>query len=1523
MNKIILTLCMLFFGINGLLMAQTKLTTQGSSNVGYDGANYIGGDVTITFVIQNTSSNDIILTGLEDFKASNGPGFPLSPATFNLWYSPTSLSGSPGQVAGPIWSKINGDVPTVVNLVAGYNTIFSSLNFTIPANTTYRFALQSLNGLAYSGGQAPGYASPSVFTADSVNLVLGDSKIAGQSVGFAGSFPNSSYSDSWFTGSITFRSALPCTSPPTAGIAIASVSNICSGIPFNLNDSAYSSGVGQSYQWQSSVNSGVWVNIVGDTASKATVSQAVTTSYRLAVKCSGFTAYSDSVKVTTPLGVSGIYTINSGLPTAGKNFQTFADAINFVSCGINGPVVFNVAPGSGPYDEQILFPFIGGTTSVNTITINGNGETVTYNAATASNKAVITLNDANHIILDSLTIDGTASTNYCWAILLTNKADSNIIRHCTINNNTSSTANASYNGIVINGSSQQTFASGNNGNYNLITGNYINGGGYGIYVYGAGASFENTGNKITKNIIKDFYADGIFASYIQKGLVISGNDISRPLRGNSAPQCNGVNIATGCSDVLIEKNKIHNLFDAISSSKSNSTGINVSGSALIGFENKIINNQVFNVNGDGIAYGVYNNTANNMQAYHNTIVLNDMGTSSGAGYGFYQTGSANGIDFRNNIVSVTRSGSGTQRCIRYATITSTILSNNNVLYLNCPSSSDTGLAQLGSFNFTTLTDWKLYNNGIYDQQSVSVDPSFSVSLNNDFTPTAAAINDMGANLGVTIDLLGNSRAAFPDPGAYEFTATGCTNAPIAGTARALISNTCPTVVFGLELIGNSLGANQTYQWQSSSNNAAPWTNISTVSPNSQLSISQTSSNYYRCAVQCSGGTTVYSTSVQVNTQSFLSGTYTINNTITTGGNNFQSFNDAINALRCGINGPVVLNVVAGTGPYTEHFTIPNIKGSSAINTFTINGNGVTVINSSTDANNRAAIILNGANHIIIDSLTVDVSGGTYSWGIVLTNKADSNIIRKCTVLSNKSSLTQNALGIFINGSSVSLATAGNNGNYNSIINNLIVGGYYGIYLYGNPSSITQNINNIIQGNTFKDMYSYGVYATYQSSGLEVTSNDFSRETRTTSTSTGGVYIFSGCNGVLVEKNKIHNLFDAMPTSTQISYGVFIGSDPIAAKANMVINNLVYNMNGNGTAYGIVCTFGNNCKMYHNTIVLDDSSTTTGAAYGIHNPVQATGIDVRNNLIYIARAGSGIKRCLSYGSTASTINSNNNLLFTPNGSIAQIQGTSYNTLTDWQAANSNAYDQASVNADPLFTDKFNNNYKPTKLTIDNLGTPLSVLTDIANITRSATTPDIGAYEFVGSSLPVSLVNFSGQKSGSINTLEWTTVKEINCSGFEILYANAATNNEFTKLHFTPSVAINGSSNKVVNYTFEDKANATLSTYYKLKQIDKDGKFTMSNSVFIKAEKASLMSIVSIYPNPTIDVVNVMVLSPINSKASFIIADIFGKTVYQQSLNLIAGENTISLNLSKLNAGNYTIKLSCINGCETSIKKVVKQ
>ena len=116
-------------------------------------------------------------------------------------------------------------------------------------------------------------------------------------------------------------------------------------------------------------------------------------------------------------------------------------------------------------------------------------------------------------------------------------------------------------------------------------------------------------------------------------------------------------------------------------------------------------------------------------------------------------------------------------------------------------------------------------------------------------------------------------------------------------------------------------------------------NVGNATPNPMLSASQTGSNYYRCAIQCGGGSPAYSTTVQVITPSYLSGAFTINQNIPASSTNFQSFTAAINSIQCGINGPVVFNVTPGSGPYNEHFTIPQIAGSSAINTLTINGNG--------------------------------------------------------------------------------------------------------------------------------------------------------------------------------------------------------------------------------------------------------------------------------------------------------------------------------------------------------------------------------------------------------------------------------------------------------------------------------------------------------------------------------------------------------------------------------------------------------
>ena len=105
-----------------------------------------------------------------------------------------------------------------------------------------------------------------------------------------------------------------------------------------------------------------------------------------------------------PPPLSGVYTINNTLPTAGNNFNTFTEAIFALADGVSGPVTFNVAPGSGPYNEQLIIPAITGASATNTITFNGNGATLQFLATNNFNRAGVKLDGADHIIFDGLIV---------------------------------------------------------------------------------------------------------------------------------------------------------------------------------------------------------------------------------------------------------------------------------------------------------------------------------------------------------------------------------------------------------------------------------------------------------------------------------------------------------------------------------------------------------------------------------------------------------------------------------------------------------------------------------------------------------------------------------------------------------------------------------------------------------------------------------------------------------------------------------------------------------------------------------------------------------------------------------------------------------------------------------------------------------------------------------------------------------------------------------------------------------------
>lgn len=1179
--------------------------------------------------------------------------------------------------------------------------------------------------------------------------------------------------------------ASACSGSPVAGTSTVSPTGTqCAFVNRTLGLSGAAFATGLTYQWQTATTiGGTYTNISGSQNTMSYVFNPTSNAfYRCKVKCGTDSVYSTPVEVLVNTGIAGNFTIDRNLPSSSTNFISFADAIAALACGVTGPVKFTVAQGSGPYTEQVAIPSINGASSTNKITIKGNNESLTFTPTVATSRHVLWLNGADHFSIDSLNIS-VGGTVAGWGIVLTNQADSNMISNCTIDVGNASSTSTNFIPIVINGANNTTATSGNNANGNVFEKNTLLNGYYGFYLYGSSTSTtQNTGNVFRSNIVKEFYNYGVLATYASQGTLISKNDFSRPARTNSTT-AGGVSISTGCRGVLVEKNKVHNLFDAQLSSTSIAYGVLVTGAdAVVGNENKIINNVFYNFNGNGTHYGISNSSSDHMQAYHNTIVMNDA-AATGIAYGLHQTTAATGVNFRNNLVYITKGGTAAKRCVYFVTTTSTIVANKNVYYLNASGGTDNHVGQFGTANFTSISNWQTANSNAYDQASLHADPLFVDVSNADFTPSEASINGIGDNVNVTSDILDSTRTTTPDPGAYEFSLAGCSGPAEAGSATASVTNICANTNFTLNLSGNSVGTGTSYQWQSSPNGTT-WTDLGTASDVALKTTSQIDTTFYRCIARCTTGPRDTSSVVQVYTAALINGIYTINNTLPTGNANFNSFTDAVNALNCGVSGSVIFNVANTGSSYNERVVINQVPGTSATNTIKFNGNGATISYSATTAANRAIILLNGTDHITLDSFMIDPgTATTNTWGIVLANKADSVTIKNCTI--NMGNLTATGtttiIGVVVNGVESTTATSGDNANGLQLLNNTFIGGGYSVYLYGNSASTLQNNNCVIRGNKFLDFYNYGVYAIYMSEGLVISQNEFSRPSRSNSTTAYGVFITTGCINALIERNSFSNFFGGNLTGTSTAYAIYTAADGKTGKQNRIINNIIYNFNGNGIQYGIADIGGDSTQIYHNTIVLDDAATTTGEAYGIYQSTAATGIDVRNNIVSITRGGTGIKRAIHFNTITSTLISNKNVLYInapagTNNHLGQFGTTNYTTLANWQTANSNAYDQGSLSTDPSFINASGGDLKPTVGTFANLGDAVGVLRDFNDSLRSATTPDPGAIEFSNLTNGVdvtaeTLITPAVSNVGCYTTSETVTVRVRNSGNTDI---NLATN-----------------------------------------------------------------------------------------------------------------------------------------------------
>ena len=474
--------------------------------------------------------------------------------------------------------------------------------------------------------------------------------------------------------------------------------------------------------------------------------------------------------------LSGAYTINDAAPTAGRNFASFTAAgAALTGRGVSGPVTLSVS--GGPYTEQLRLTAIAGASATNRVTFNGNGRTIRFGNGNTAAPAVVTLNGASYVTLDSLDIDATvANPNlsstfrlYGWGILLYNNADNNTIRRCTVTA-TPTTTSGRFAGIVLSSTVNSANAPGPAANRNvLIEASTVQGGYYGITVVGTSVAQPNPGIVIRRNIVRDFHYYGIYVGYLE-GVQIVGNDVARPTR-LLPDNFYGIFLAPGVRGARVEKNRLHNGFGTNPASPTRAYGISVqTGTAATAAQpNYLINNLIYSLGGLNIQHGIDLGNASYTRVYHNTVVLNDAVATTNATYGiFLATGQQTGSEVQNNIVRITRAGTGLKYAIARASSPNNVILDYNNLSGSGPAFFTGTYAGTA---YATLADWQTANGGRYGQHSTAADPRLTSPTTGDLRPQAAALDGTALPLpAVPDDFAGVARGALPDMGAYEFTA---------------------------------------------------------------------------------------------------------------------------------------------------------------------------------------------------------------------------------------------------------------------------------------------------------------------------------------------------------------------------------------------------------------------------------------------------------------------------------------------------------------------------------------------------------------------------------------------------------------------------------------------------------------------------------------------------------------------------------------------------------------------------------
>ena len=443
-----------------------------------------------------------------------------------------------------------------------------------------------------------------------------------------------------------------------------------------------------------------------------------------------------SVSVMSCAGpLAGTYTIGG----ASSDYTDFNEAVLALRyCGVSGPVVFNVLPGT--YDEQVLIQQVAGASATNTITFQSQTSlntdvTLQYAAQGSVDNFVLKLDTASFLRFNNMTIKSTTSTTYGKVVVLSGGASNNNFKGDIIQSIVSSSSNA----VPV------YSTSGRSENFNVFEGNNIQNGYYGIYFYGS-STYPKLSNDFVNNNITGYNYYGLYLAY-NDTVNVSGNHI---VNGSAATTNYPVYLYYCGKGAQVIGN------DIIGNSNGSFYGIELYYSdGTSASQSLIANNFISYTTGTGTAYGVYIYYSDYAKVVYNSV--NISGGSISGGRALYSTGATYLTLLNNNFVN---SGSG---YAYYVSGTGSLAASD---YNNIYTPSTT-YAYYGSASVANLA--ALSTASGMDTNSVSADPVFVSAT--DLHATSSVVNAVALPLAyITSDIDGDVRnATLPDIGADEFT----------------------------------------------------------------------------------------------------------------------------------------------------------------------------------------------------------------------------------------------------------------------------------------------------------------------------------------------------------------------------------------------------------------------------------------------------------------------------------------------------------------------------------------------------------------------------------------------------------------------------------------------------------------------------------------------------------------------------------------------------------------------------------